>query len=263
LYKQFDQLMTDLLTGLPGEDLGEWVKLLLQPWRWPGMGWRYWQMQTVGQKLAQLVQQMAQLEQQRVVTAVIDSAYNTLLQALCRVEGHVEELADLLRQVQERLVPDGRQAGEPDFYSQLVSSPAVEAAEAATACGGLGVQLLAPDDVGLESALATAGKDRFTAVLSWTAMEALERLLADESAWREWWQTLWQDADPLWRYDAAQLAQGSQGRHSSLVAVAAAGVTDLKERFHGGESSEIRWVETPDSRQIILLRLRAGLVIGS
>jgi hypothetical protein len=206
---------------------------------------------------------MAHLEQQRVVTAALDSAYNTLIDAVRRVEGHIEELEDVLRHVQERLVATGDEERDDGFLAQLVSSPVVEAVDAAVTCGGLGQQLLAPDDAALEAALLEAGRARFTSVLNWTALEALGRLMVTESDWHEWWQTLWQDADPLWRYDAAQLAQGSQGRQSGLVAVAAAGVMALKERLHLGDASEIRWVEMADPRQIVLLRLRAGLVIGS
>jgi hypothetical protein len=35
LYKQFDQIMTEFLADWPGQSQVEWLKILLQPWRWP------------------------------------------------------------------------------------------------------------------------------------------------------------------------------------------------------------------------------------
>lgn len=260
------QNLETLLAQWPETGWRSWFQHLVRPWRWLELAQCYWQLQILGQEMTRLVERQAWLEQQRVITAAGEEAYRQLQESVAHLAGLVEEVGDMLAHARRLL--DEEDDGEPapsylePVYHLLLDAPAIEATRAAAAIGGLGRHITALDDDILPSLL-EAGRARLQHVAGLSATDVVATLYPSAPEIAQWWQQLWQEAAPLWRYDEAGLPERQRAQPLELTLVCGANLALLEQRLALPEGPRRRWLETPDRHRLIVIRLRGGIPVSA
>jgi hypothetical protein len=257
--------MERYLLQWPQPNLACWLPLLLRPWRWARLAWHYYQMVGLADQLVQLENEWRQWQWQQLVAEKSESAYQSFLKQVSRIEAQTEEVIAMLHSVQEGIV-----AAEPgpstmwgDYavrrLASLVEKPELEAAWAARMMGGLGRQLTALDDSCVER-LSEHGRRLLAEKGRLSAVEALLHLYPTEEALRSWWNQLWEGAAPLRRCGEQRQGECIPTRHSALSIVCSADALRLQQLLSWIDFPHTRWVVSPNSGVTVLRlkRLREG-----
>lgn len=250
LLDEIDTLLRRWPVGSPAA----WLPLLLRPWRWPSLVWEQWRLHGLARQLTAWVAQQAVIEREQVVVAVAAELYQRCDAAIVRAASHLEEVADMCAAAR---ADDTQPVGSLERLAS-VENVELEAAEAATAIGGLG-QLAHEIDETIVAALDDLSRHRFQFVTELSAVAALERLLPDRAA-AHWWAALWTEATPLWLYDDAGQPEGSGGAERSWTAICAPEVERLAALLAAADRADWRSLPSGDRRQITVMRWRTGVI---
>jgi hypothetical protein len=265
------------LASWPPAKWQNWTATALRPWHWPGLVWRYGQMQQTGLQLCLILRQQAALKRQIILNKTSRQAMSELRQITRRVSGQVEEVGEMLQYLAGEWAGRLNQTGMDEagelaiscqrpgislpvphaLYPQLIPNDAAEAVAAATALGGLGQQVTDLDDI-ISAGLRRLGEQRLAGVWQLTVVDALMAWAGDHKQLQVRWQEAWEEACPLWRVDEARLAESvreQNGRGTAVCGADAHLLADLLPETDG----DVTWLESGDRKRLWLVRVRAGL----
>lgn len=242
-----------------------WLRLCLQPWRWPRLAWHYWQLRQMGQQLNYVLLRQAEQRRKQMLTTAVRHTLLELNKQIQRWLGHVEEIGDMVAHLRQAISPRAEHATEPPafwpaLYRAYVTDPKAEAQLAANGIGGLGTQLQQLDDAIMEP-LREVGLSRLRWLDGLTAVDLLAHQYPTAEMLQQWWQMTWHEAVPLWPFDEAQIAETDRADITELAVLAAAAgeqlLASLPEPYDG--SPKIQAIETTDRERLFLLRFRVGV----
>ncbi|MBX3057914.1 MAG: hypothetical protein KF770_15720 [Anaerolineae bacterium] len=271
---------THLKAGLaawPPARWQNWTAATLRPWRWPGLVWRYGQMQQAGWQLCHILRQQAALKRQCLLNKTSRQAMSELRQITRRVSGQVEEVGEMLQYLAGEWAGHGEQKGKAQavraatscqwpgialpvphaLYPQLIPDDAAEAVAAAAALGGLGQQVTGLDDA-IGAGLHRFGEQRLAGVWHLTAADALMAWAGDHEQLQVRWQEAWDAACPLWRVDEARLAESVREQNGWGTAVCGADAHLLADLLPETDGN-MTWLPSGDRKRLWLARVRTGI----
>lgn len=259
---RFAGQLNELLDAWPQPNPLAWAVALARPWRWPRLFWRYRQVRRCGYELSQIMSHQARLRRQQMLTATCRRGMAALHQEARHLGSQAEEIGDMLRHLRHEISGGEDHDTAPGsaipvaLYDELIPDEAAEAEAAAAAVGGLGRHLTALDDRILDE-LRRLAAERLAGLDNVTAVEALAALCPSPGEWQQWWQALWAEAAPLWRYDETTLGAEARGRRRIQAWVCGAGVPELPRRLQAAVElpPDIQWHSSADRERILLLRL--------
>ncbi|MCB8944028.1 MAG: hypothetical protein H6658_09765 [Ardenticatenaceae bacterium] len=261
------------LVEWPGETWSDWLRMGLRPWTWPGLAWRYWQIQQALGQIGIIWTQQAVLQRQIIQNKMARQGLAELIPILRRVYNQVEEVGEMLSSL-ARSVTSKSEMSEPplsseppllplavpaSLYEQLVPDPTGEAVSAAAQVGGLGQQVTALDDT-VEIPLRRLGKERVAALGQWGCADVLLAQFEAE-ALQAHCHFAWEAACPLWRVDEAQLGEQQRAQVGQLTAVCGHNCQQATP-YLPQEENALWLLETADKTHLWLLRVRTGLVLN-
>lgn len=261
--------MQEQLARWPADTIRAWAVVALRPWRWLQLAKNYWQMQQQARALQQLIAEWRQWRLQQAGNEAADDLATLLAGEAGKRMQQADELVDMLRNVQrtagfENVFWPSALANRFDYlkarYEQLADRPAVEAVWAAGAIGGLGQQLLEPDDAFLDPLL-TMVERRFEAHGAQTAAGALALLHPEKGGLPAWWQQQWEAAVPLWRFDRTGQHEWQRAHPTQLTVTCGEAARQLCQMLGLEETAEQRWVTAPIP-DLFIMRIRGAIPTG-
>lgn len=251
---------------------GQWWTYVFRPWRWPRLLLRYWQLQQRGQQLCQLLEKQARLRRQIIQEHTAYQGLIELMQMARHLGDQIAEIGQMLEylirsqtdlQDVEEAAPESlflvTTLPVPDsIYARLVPDPAAAATEAAAAIGGLGTQIRQLDDAILEP-LRAYGRSQLAGLMQLKTAELLQILLADNSSDSSPLERGWEAAAPLWRVDAASLAEEQRLNQQTFTVLCGAEALLLSDKLPDAAES-IFTLPTGWTRHLWLIRLHIGQV---
>jgi hypothetical protein len=294
---ELEARLQPLLEKWPTAGLFAWLRLAFKPWQWPYLAWRYWQLCSIGQQLTLVYYHQAVRRRQRAMMLATIHASVELEQIARHCLGQAEEIGDMLNYLKREIGDQGPvtsassvqalsrvegteikqspnlQSDEvaliATLWSRMVEDPRVEAEMAAAALAGLGQQLVKLDDGAVLASLQASAEKQLARLSHFSAARVIPLLYSTQEAVNQWWQGLWEEATPLWRYDATRLPERTLTQQMTLACLCGSGATNLVEAYHEFLPPDIRAMENDDHagddyldnerQQIFLLRLRGGL----
>ncbi|MCA9998473.1 MAG: hypothetical protein KDE56_22075 [Anaerolineales bacterium] len=243
-----------------------WLRLCIQPWRWPRLIWLYWQLRQMGQQLSYVLLRQAEQRRKQVLSTAVRHTLLNLNKQVQHWLSHVEEIGEMVAHLRRSISSQTEPKVEPlpfwpELYKAYVTDAKAEAQLAANGIGGLGTQLQHLDDAILEP-LRQVGLSRLSWLDQLTAVDLLTAHYPTAAARQQWWQIAWQEAAPLWPFDETQIAETERSTITEWTVLAAAAaeqlLTVLPEQ-HALISRPIQTLEIADHERLILLRFRKGL----
>lgn len=248
----------------------QWWFHLFRPWRWPRLLLRYWQLQKTGQQLCQLLEKQANLRRQIIQEHAAYQAVIELIQMARHLGDQVAEIGEMLQHlVRLQSEPPAGEEAAPDtlflvstlpvpesIYARLVPDPAAAAMAAAAAVGGLGAHIRQLDDAILEP-LRAYGRSQLAGLAQLTAAELLQIELADNSSDSSPLKRGWEAAAPLWRVDAASLAEAQRLNQQQFIVLCGAEALLLSDKL-ADAAETVFTLPTGWSRHLWLIRLHIG-----
>lgn len=260
-----------LLLEWPPAELFPWIWVACRPWRWPRLVWHYWRLRAMGQQLRLVYHHQAIRRRQQAMMAATLHACTELEQIVRRLYSQTEEIGDMLHCV-KRAIGDWQVGIQAEaallpiasvLYSSLVKDSQQEAEMAAAAVGGLGEQLTDLDDKRLLTALRQVAAAQLVKVEAYSAVSIIQRLHPTPEALCQWWQNLWEDASPLWRYDPTSLPEPIRAQETALTCLLGVDAPSLVQTSPGLLPPDVRLVESSDLKRLFVLRLRGNLTASA
>ncbi|MBK8989886.1 MAG: hypothetical protein IPM39_28125 [Chloroflexi bacterium] len=276
--------MRACLESWPGGYWRHWLGVGLRVWRWPTLAWRYWRLRQTGLRLAGLLAQQSVRQRQRLAQTAVNQTLAELARLARQWQGQVAELGDMLASWQRSEADESLTEGSPTapdapiytdiplnrlrfpeaLYLHLFPDGRQEATWAAERLGGLGRQIGRLDET-LFVGLHRLAEGRMAGVWQATAVTVLSAHLTTSADWTAWWQSAWQAATPLWRYDESRLPETARRPHDTCSWFIGAGASRLPEHLTAegavaaAELEQTSWLDSADRERLILFRLRRGL----
>lgn len=254
-----------LLDAWPRPVLQEWMVAGLKPWRWPGLVRRYLEAREAAARLGQIIAEYEQWQWRLSLDDALSEIYEGIMGAGKHLQVQAEEIEEMLASHQgdlERELQAGAGHAWSDAsylarrYARIVEQPAQEAEWAAQIVGGLGRQLAALDDAPLLD-LRSAAAERLSRADNSSGeafgfCDALTMLYPTPEQLLGWWRSLWDDASPLWRYDATEPSTAEATEPSRLDVACSLDAHSLQAL---ALNKHVRWTASAYSG-LLLLRLR-------
>ena len=243
----------------------QWLRVVLRPWHWWGVGRRYLSLHRLAQGVIQLSEEWNGWQSIHRVTTLMEETIEGWIRFVHGRWSHLDEAHDMLTHLHHqtgkeinRLLAD-KTATDIDWkqlYDALLVSEVQSGKWAFARLGGLAPFVFPIDDIKLQQALRRIGERYWRDQLDQAAVDLLPHLYPTAEAQAGWWTQLWEAATPLWRFDATEMSDLLRMSQPQTSAVAVAGARHCAAFLSDVDLPTVAWQEHVSDKAVLAMRLR-------